>query len=146
MSTYSNHHRLRRLCLGVRPDLVPLGFSSKLVSSDLGTHAETIDVLFVGLETAKRKTLIDKMRNSGITVVHPNAGGIEIFGTDLDKVAAKSKIVLSLNAFQSATNDNCVTGQIPCNHGEWKMARLARLLANSRCVIMSSVKKMSVAS
>ena len=102
------------------------------MSGDLETYAETIDVLFVGLETAMRRTLIDRIRNSGITVVHPNAGGIELFGTDLDKVAAKSKIVLSLNAFESAANDDCVTGQSPCNHGEWKMTRLARLLANSR--------------
>lgn len=120
---------------GVRSNLVPLGFSPKLISSNINDHLETIDVLFVGLETTKRKALIDKIRKSGITVVHPNAGGIEPFGDDLDAMAAKSKIVLSLNAFKT-TSGECATDNTPCIHGEWKIARLARLLANSRWVLL----------
>lgn len=91
-------------------------------------------MLFVGLETAKRKALIERIRKSGTTVVHPNAGAIEPFGNDLDAAAAKSKIVLSLNAFESSS-DECATGHTLCNHGEWKIARFARLLANSRWVL-----------
>lgn len=133
-----NVRNLRRM--GIRADLVPLGYSSKLVSSHMGARQqrenqpqhdeEFIDVLFLGVETVARQATIRRIRDAGITVVHPNAAGIGKFGAELDTIASKSKIVLSLNAFE-ATSGECLAN-ISCNHGEWKMPRLARLLANSR--------------
>lgn len=121
--------------MGIRSELVPLGFSSKLVTKivegaqtteerEHENGLECIDVLFVGTETPRRQATIRRMRDAGITVVYPNAAGLQLFGADLDAVAKKSKIVLSLNAFETTTTDG--------DHGEWKIARIARLLAGSR--------------
>lgn len=126
--------------MGILAELVPLGFSSKLASGNLAAvpqrkdepqhDEEFIDVLFLGLETATRQRAIRRIRDSGVTVVYPSPAGIRKFGAEFDAIASKSKIVLSLNAFE-ATSGECVAN-ISCNHGEWKMPRLARLLANSR--------------
>lgn len=125
--------------MGILAELVPLGYSSKLASSYMGAarqqenqpqHEEFIDVLFLGLETVARQATIRRIRDAGVIVVHPNAAGIGKFGAEFDAIASKSKIVLSLNAFE-ATSGECLAN-ISCNHGEWKMPRLARLLANSR--------------
>lgn len=125
---------------GILAELVPLGYSSKLASSYMGAarqrenqphhDEEFIDVLFLGLETVARQTTIRRIRDAGVTIVYPNAAGIGKFGAEFDAIASKSKIVLSLNAFE-ATSGECLANT-SCNHGEWKMPRLARLLANSR--------------
>lgn len=140
---YAEENFQHLLSTGIDAELVPLGFSSRMRSStfrvkhdgEQGVEQlsdETIDVLFVGLETPSRKAIIDRIRAAGITVVHPNAAGIELFGEDFDAASAKSKIVLSLNAFETPTGNCATTTEGSCNHGEWKISRLARLLANSR--------------
>ena len=130
--------------MGIHADLVPLGFSSKLESSghavgvnQVAQH-EDVDVLFVGMGTPTRKATLRRLREAGLTVVHPNAEGIALYGAENDVMSAKSKIVLSLNAFRgtegecsSSSSSNGGSGTL-CNKGEWKMPRLARLLANGR--------------
>lgn len=136
-----NVERLRDV--GIRADLVPLGFSAKLGSSS--GHArdhegEDIDVLFIGMETPTRKTVIHRLRDAGISVVHPNSDGIHLYGAAFDAMSARSKIVLNLNAFRDAADDCSDGSSISisdgsdswCTTGEWKMPRLARLLANGR--------------
>lgn len=133
--------------IGIRSELVPLGFSPKLRRSyssrgirrkgdrnqDNPQHGhEFIDVLFVGAETPTRSAAIRRIRDAGVSVVHPNSAGIAVFGGDLDAISRKSKIVLSLNAFGSATGE--CSANSSCNNGEWKIARIVPLLANSRCV------------
>lgn len=140
--------------LGVQADLVPLGFSAKLRSSSAHAHErdhtdEDIDVLFIGMETPTRRATIRRLRGAGISVAHPNSDGFHLYGADFDAMSARSKIVLSLNAFSSAAGEcscgssssgRCKTrngvgdgSDASCNTGgEWKMPRLARLLANGR--------------
>lgn len=137
--------------IGIRSELVPLGFSSQLgrsYSSRTGTprkgdriednskhEDEFIDVLFVGAETPSRLAAIRRIREAGVSVVHPNSAGIEAFGADLDAISIKSKIMLSLNAFQSTTGECSTSASYAnCNNGEWKIARILPLLANSRWV------------
>lgn len=138
---YSDENVKRLLDMGIRAQLVPLGFSSKLRPSSRyaeGVHQkgehEDIDVLFIGMETPTRQATIRRLRDAGIAVVYPNSVGIDLFGAEFDAISAKSKIVLSLNAFEK-TEDDCSSGSDAlCNKGEWKMPRLARLLANARWV------------
>lgn len=137
---YAENNLNNLLAMGIKAKLVPLGFSSELVSrlpgnggqgpGNLQDEQEFIDVLFVGTETPVRQATIRRIRDAGITVIYPNPAEIEPFGADFDAISAKSKIVLSLNAFAS-TPGNCAA-DASCNHGEWKIARIARLLANSR--------------
>lgn len=127
--------------IGIRSELVPLGFSPKLWRSyssrgirrkgDRNKH-EFIDVLFVGAETPTRIAAIRRIRDTGVSVVHPNSAGIETFGAELEAITMNTKIVLSLNAFESTTGE-CSTSP-SCNNGEWKIARIVPLLANSRWV------------
>lgn len=131
--------------IGIRSELVPLGFSPQLGRSysssgirreggrneDSPQHGhEFIDVLFVGAETPTRLAAIRRIRDAGVSVVHPNSAGIEAFGADLDAISINSKIMLSLNAFESTTGE-CSTNS-SCNNGEWKVARIVPLLATSR--------------
>lgn len=131
--------------IGIRSELVPLGFSPQLGRSYSSTgirrkgdgsednpqhEHEFIDVLFVGTETPTRLVAIRRMRDAGVSVVHPNSAGIEAFGPDLAAISTNSKIMLSLNAFESTTGE-CSTNS-SCNNGEWKVARIVPLLANSR--------------
>lgn len=131
--------------VGIRSELVPLGFSPKLERSysSIGippkgdrtednphNEHEFIDVLFVGAETPTRLAAIRRIREAGVSVVHPNSAGLEPFGAELDVISRKSKIVLSLNAFEPTTG-KC-SANPSCNNGEWKIARIVPLLANSR--------------
>ncbi|CAM9290530.1 unnamed protein product, partial [Ectocarpus fasciculatus] len=147
---YSEENAKRLLDMGIHADLVPLGFSSKLRSSSLlvagaRVHEERehqdIDVLFIGMETPTRQQTIRQLRDAGITVFHPNSEGMGLFGAAFDAVSARSKIVLNLNAFERATTttiESRSNGSSPgdfCDNGEWKMPRLARLLANGRFIV-----------
>lgn len=143
---YSHHNVDNLLAMGISSELVPLGFGSRLASSgsmrtrpngDRGEEEpqneyEFIDVLFVGTETPTRRATIRRLRDAGIAVVYPNSAGLKPFGAELDAIAAQSKIVLSLNAFGTTVGEHGATPD--CNNGEWKIARLIRLLASSRCV------------
>lgn len=145
---YSEENVNRLLDMGIRAELVPLGFSSRLRPSyrymeGVGQQGEQedIDVLFIGMETPTRQATIRRLRDAGITVVHPNSAGKGLFDAEFDAISAKSKIVLSLNAFER-TEDDCISGpDALCNQGEWKMPRLARLLANARWVVAMLVSE-----
>lgn len=146
---YSEENVKRLLDMGIRAELVPLGFSSKLSRPSYRYAEEVrqkekhedIDVLFLGMETPTRQATIRRLRDAGITVVHPNSAGIDFFGAEFDAISAKSKIVLSLNAFEK-TGDDCSSGSDAlCDQGEWKMPRLARLLANARWVVAMPVSE-----
>lgn len=148
MWDYSEENVKNLADMGIRADLVPLGYSSKLESSSRyadGTNqmaeTENIDVLFIGMETPTRQATIRRLREAGVAVVHPNSAGIDLYGAENDAIAAKSKIVLSLNAFGDTAAGECSSsGSISnnrdsdprCSNGEWKMPRLARLMANGR--------------
>lgn len=152
MWDYSEENVKNLADMGIRADLVPLGYSSKLESSSryangMNQIAETedVDVLFIGMETPTRQATIRRLREAGVAVVHPNSAGIDLYGAENDAIAARSKIVLSLNAFgdtavgecisrssiSNISSDGCDSGT-RCNNREWKMPRLARLLANGR--------------
>lgn len=136
---YSEENVRRLVAMGIHAELVPLGFSSKLRPSysysdgvrQYGGH-ESIDVLFIGMETPTRQATIHRLRDAGITVVHPNSAGTGLFGAEFDAISARSKIVLSLNAFEKTEKDCSRGSDALCNEAEWKMPRLARLLANGR--------------
>ncbi|CAM9132717.1 unnamed protein product, partial [Scytosiphon promiscuus] len=108
-----NVDNLRKM--GIRAELLPLGFSAELGVRNLYTGAirreggggEDIDVLFIGMETPLRKATIERLRDAGIAVFHPNAAGRNLYGAEFDALSAKSKV----------------------------MPRLTRLLANERFVI-----------
>ncbi|CAN0386334.1 unnamed protein product [Hapterophycus canaliculatus] len=107
------------------------------------------------METPKRKATIQRLRDAGIAVVHPNSSGRDLYGAEFDALSAKSKVVLNLNAFEataatnrcssssssssrrssSSSSDEPPTSESPCSSGEWKMPRLARLLATERFII-----------
>lgn len=145
---YSKQNVHNLLAIGIGSELVPLGFSKleRLESSNnlrrmqpKGDGHEVrwdneqgcIDVLFVGTETPTRQATIRRMRDAGIAVVYPNAAGIDLFGDDLDNISAKSKIVLSLNAFKDLTDEYDASPSY--DYGEWKISRIIPLLATSRC-------------
>ncbi|CAN0396281.1 unnamed protein product [Ectocarpus sp. 8 AP-2014] len=147
---YSEENTKRLLDMSIHADLVPLGFSSKLRSSSLlvaGGHVleeqehDDIDVLFIGMDTPTRQRTIRRLRDAGIMVFHPNSEGVDLFGAAFDAVSARSKIVINLNAFEGATTtaiESGSNGSSPgdlCDNGEWKMPRLARLLANGRFIV-----------
>lgn len=143
---YSEDNVKQLIDVGIHADLVPLGFSAKFAPS-FGFNQkagredeETIDVLFIGAETPSRKETVRRLREAGITVFHPNSDGIHLYGAKFDAVSSRSKIVLNLNAFKNDANE-CSNNDrdgtrdgydAACSAGEWKMPRLARLLANRR--------------
>ena len=119
----SNGHLLESL--GVHATHVPLGFSAAWQISSHRILDESIDVLFYGTLTERRKRTIAKLRSppAAVTLLHLNAASDGIFGDALDAAIVDAKIVLNLRAFDDDDDD------------EWKMPRLARLLANSKFVI-----------
>ncbi|CAM9274393.1 unnamed protein product, partial [Discosporangium mesarthrocarpum] len=111
--------------MGIKATLVPLGFSPTLkvkwFSGSETDEQKQIDVLFVGSPTPYRTQAVSKLRKAGVQVVYPNSGAYEAFGLELDALLSQAKIVLNLLSFDQ--------------DGEWKMTRLARMIANKRFVI-----------
>lgn len=153
---YSEQNADNLLSMGITSELVPLGFSPRFErNSPMIQQAECqgrdeslydtecIDVLFVGTATPVRLATIGRIRDAGVPVVYPNAAGMGIFGSALDEVTMRSKIVLSLKAFNSTA---CRLDNIDasCEEGEWKIARIIRLLANSRWVQACEHEKITV--
>lgn len=135
---YSEENVRRLVAMGIHAELVPLGYSSKLRPTERvrqNGEDEEIDVLFIGMETPTRQATIRRLRDTGITVAHPNSAGTGLFGAEFDAISARSKIVLNLNAFGKTEDDCSSSSDALCNQGEWKMPRLARLLANGRWVV-----------
>lgn len=147
---YSEGNVDNLLDFGIHAELIPLGFSAALGNSYLqagaGERKEDIDVLFIGMETPMRKATIQRLRDSGVVVVHPNSAGRDLYGVQFDELSARSKIVLNLNAFgatkvnecssssrSSEGNDETTISDFPCDStSEWKMPRIARLLSIGR--------------
>lgn len=117
----SNVATLERVGI-VDPILVPLGFSESWRSRIDTVDEESIDVLFYGTLTPHRAETLRKLRSENkFRVFHANAASNGVFGDSLDALFLSARIVLNLRAFGDAS--------------EWKMPRLARLLANERFVI-----------
>ncbi|KAJ1461053.1 hypothetical protein M885DRAFT_508602 [Pelagophyceae sp. CCMP2097] len=123
----ANANALARL--GVDARHVALGFSPDwFVPRALRRAIETkgdqlVDVLFYGTLTAHRAAALRELRAPPrrLRVLHLNACSDGVFGLDLDAALFDAKVVLDLRAFGG--------------EHEWKMPRLARLLANERFVV-----------
>jgi len=102
------------------------GISSKVVHVPIA-HApcltriprareEDVDVLFYGIQTARRLRILQALGNAGLNVVALNS----VWGKDRDHWIARSKVVLSMHQADSGT---------------FEVVRVMFLLANSRPVV-----------
>ena len=128
-----NVRKLNGMGGGVGAQLVPMGFGPGLLHSNGDFHGdvnanayaesgvEDIDVLFFGTLTPHRKLVIRSLRSSGLRVVVPNSSNWGSYGRGLDLLVRRARVVLSLKTFGE--------------DAEWKITRLARLLANGKLVV-----------
>ena len=116
----SNARNLRNL--GVNATHVPLGWSPAWRSSI--RESDDLIILFYGTLTPLRSRTLDMLRSSPapVDVLHLNAATDGVFGKKLDAALRDAVIVLNLRAFDD-------------DEDEWKMPRLARLLANEKFII-----------
>ena len=112
---------------GVNAKHVPLGFSNAWAPSESlrrVVEAGEIPVLFYGTATPRRTKTLKSLRSGpdAQPIFHANAATDGTFGPALDALILASDVVLVLRAFD---------GDGP----EWKMPRLAKLLAAGSFVI-----------
>ena len=82
-----------------------------------------IPILFYGTLTARRKRTLQMLRSNDLPIFHANAQTDGTFAPALDALILSASIILDLRAFD-ATNTR-----------EWKMPRLAKLLAAGAFVV-----------
>lgn len=81
---------------------VPLGFVPAL-QRPLPRQEKDIDVLFFGSQNARRKAVLAECERIGLKVV--NAFGV--FGSRLDDLIARSRVVLNLHFYQESMFEYC---------------------------------------
>ena len=105
---------------------VPLGWSTAWrPHSELLRliQEKDIPILFYGTLTARRKRTLQMLRRNDLPIFHANAQTDGTFAPALDTLILSASIVLDLKAFDST------------NTREWKMPRLAKLLAAGAFVV-----------
>ena len=113
--------------LDVAATHVPLGAAASWVFPDrfaATVAGSAIDVLFYGTLTPRRAAVLREIRSfpNPQAVYHANAATDGTFGRALDALVLNADVVLNLRTFGDGRD-------------EWKMPRLAKLLANGRFVI-----------
>ena len=78
--------------------------------------APDFDVLFYGSFNARRRMILDALRDRGLTV----KAVFGVFGADLDQLIARSKVVINIHFY---------------DNGRLEMIRLFDLLANGRTIV-----------
>ena len=127
-----------------RVEHVPLGWSTawrphrdllRLIKD------KDIPILFYGTLTPRRKRTLQMLRSNGLPIFHANAQTDGTFAPALDALILSASIILDLKAFDST------------HTREWKMPRLAKLLAagafvvsEGACGVSTSVRRMRRAS
>ena len=109
-----------------RVEHVPLGWSTAWrPHRDLLRLIEEKDIpiLFYGTLTPRRKRTLQMLRRNDLPIFHANAQTDGTFAPALDALILSAAIVLDLRAFDST------------NTREWKMPRLAKLLAAGAFVV-----------
>ena len=114
------------LSMLTRVEHVPLGWSTAWrPHSDLLRliNENDIPILFYGTLTPRRKRTLEMLRSSELPIFHANAQTDGTFAPALDALILSATVVLDLKAFDST------------NTREWKMPRLAKLLAAGAFVV-----------
>ena len=114
------------LSMLTRVEHVPLGWSTAWrPHSDLLRliNENDIPILFYGTLTPRRKRTLEMLRSSELPIFHANAQTDGTFAPALDALILSASIILDLKAFDST------------NTREWKMPRLAKLLAAGAFVV-----------
>ena len=109
-----------------RVEHVPLGWSTAWrPHSDLLRliKEKGIPILFYGTLTPRRKRTLQMLRSNDLPIFHANAQTDGTFAPALDALILSASIILDLRAFDST------------NTREWKMPRLAKLLAAGAFVV-----------
>lgn len=88
-----NIEQLRRF--GVEAQYVPPGFHPSMQRVDSSPDTD-IDVLFYGKQTPRRTHVLDRLRQAGLRVAFVDG----IYGTLLDPIIARSKVVLCLHSHE----------------------------------------------
>lgn len=97
---------------------VPIGYHPSM-SNIKNSFNPSIDVLFYGLETSRRKKVLDELRDFGLNVV---SSGDRLWVRELrNEYIADAKIVLNMHAYD--------------NYNIFEIVRVSHLLANSKCVV-----------
>src|SRR5262249_38294245 len=95
---------------------VPIGFDPVLERIPRAPR-QTIDVLFYGSMTDRRKKVWDKLQDSGLAVQHL----FGVYGQERDAFIARSKIILNLHHSEEQTN--------------FEIVRVAYALNNRKAVV-----------
>ena len=109
-----------------RVEHVPLGWSSAWrPHSELLRliNEKDIPILFYGTLTPRRKRTLEMLRSNDLPIFHANAQTDGTFAPALDALILSAAVVLDLKAFDSTQTR------------EWKMPRLAKLLAAGAFVV-----------
>ncbi|CAH0375669.1 unnamed protein product [Pelagomonas calceolata] len=109
-----------------RVEHVPLGWSTAWrPHRDLSRliQDKDIPILFYGTLTSRRKRTLQMLRSNDLPIFHANAQTDGTFAPALDALILSAAIVLDLKAFDSTKTR------------EWKMPRLAKLLAAGAFVV-----------
>lgn len=102
--------------LGIQVAIVPLGWYPGLERIPENSHTVDIDILFYGAINARRGAILKRLEKLGLRL------GVfdKVFGSDLDKLIARSTVVLNIHFYPSNLLETM---------------RISYLLANGRAVI-----------
>ena len=106
--------------LGVSATLYPLTYSPYTLRPHPSPPSKDIHLLFYGTVTPLRRAAIDSLRSAGTRVYATTDATFGLYHAGLDELVFRAEAVLVLNTW---------------GRGEWKVARLARLLANDAFII-----------
>lgn len=110
----SNAEHLRRWGVNPLAQWVPLRYVPQL--SRIAPATEDIDVLFYGIASARRQSILESLHERGLKVVAANG----VFGAERDALIARARVVLNVH-FADA--------------GKLEVPRLLYLLANRKAVV-----------
>lgn len=111
---YSLQNAERLLALGIRADVVPIGYHESLTR--LRLVEPTIDVLFYGSLNERRARILTDLGRAGVRVAH----GFDCYGAERDAAIAQSRIVLNVHYYAAKV---------------FEIVRCSYLLANRVCVV-----------
>lgn len=97
---------------------VPLGYVSQLCRINI-KEKQDIDILFYGSINSRREHILNQLKQCGLNVVTI----FGVYGSDRDKLIARSKIVLNIHFYDAKI---------------FEIARISYLLSNGVCVVSES--------
>lgn len=101
--------------MGIGAKLLEVGYAPGLTRIE-NVQNPDIDVLFVGSMNDRRHSILKRLTDSGVKVVH----AFDCYGVKRDTLVARAKAVLNVHFYESKI---------------WEIVRCSYLMANRKCVV-----------